>query len=688
MNNKKSIGITFISLLLLLGAASCRNPFEVPDSGSEKQGTAASLYVSVLPGGGSGTERTVQRTVIPDFSALADSWTLELLDGETVGYSENFEPGGPDILLDTIDPGEWTIRVSGYNTENEMVLQGTSAVTLSAGSNAASITVHPLSTTGSGAFSLELRYPAALDLSSLQYRVYPYGEAASGSFTSVVFNGSPVLIERQNLEAGNHILELNFLREKSASNVVVSRLTEAVNIWPDMVSDKWIGPGGELMDYRELSASFFPGVSPFLSSLDFTNAELTASYQLDSGLESFPELHVRGEWFRFSAGGTETGQQIEYSIDDGSTYTEITSGAVSPKVLCSSSMALWIRVTAQDGVSSFEYHFPVKRLVTIRYHPLNGIDEPYEDSVFASDNYTVLDYDESPPGSSPAMQDGIEQVFLGWNLLYNGGGSYYAPGDIHQFFDDIDIYAQWSVIGGRGPGGGIVFFDKENYDFGWRYLEVFDGTLGTAESGLPFAPEPSPYRFFGATQATLGSGKHNSVMIDSQTESIVAASRCRNLESNGYNDWNLPSLNELKQLLDAHIEGLFTQDGLYYSSTEFTPDQVYMAIIEDGTGTPSEQPLVGNNNGFFHPVRSFANAERTRVVAYHPNGASSGTAPFDPMHYPEGVKADIMGNTGNLTAATGDFYCWNTRPDGTGVSYLEGDGVPLNDDLLLFAQYD
>ena len=159
MNNKKSIGITFISLLLLLGAASCRNPFEVPDSGSEKQGTAASLYVSVLLGGGSGTERTVQRTVIPDFSALADSWTLELLDGETVGYSENFEPGGPDILLDTIDPGDWTLHVSGYNTENAALVKNQSEKEKPSSNTSR----HASTTSGSKSFPLPLRISSRAD---------------------------------------------------------------------------------------------------------------------------------------------------------------------------------------------------------------------------------------------------------------------------------------------------------------------------------------------------------------------------------------------------------------------------------------------------------------------------------------------------------------------------------------------
>ena len=89
-----------------------------------------------------------------------------------------------------------------------------------------------------------------------------------------------------------------------------------------------------------------------------------------------------------------------------------------------------------------------------------------------------------------------------------------------------------------GPGGGYVFYDKGNYDGGWRYIEC------------------SPYDF--------GEVKNMN------SESIIAAIKtCENQSGGWYSfPWELPEESHLKKMLECFSYGL----------TRFSPDYYYLAV--------------------------------------------------------------------------------------------------------------
>ena len=125
-------------------------------------------------------------------------------------------------------------------------------------------------------------------------------------------------------------------------------------------------------------------------------------------------------------------------------------------------------------------------------------------------------------------------------------------------------------IGDTGPAGGIVFYDKGNTDGGWRYLEAAPASSEfSAEWGLAY--------FSLKTDPEIGTGRRNTALIVAALNKIRetagrAARLVDDMNINGFDDWFLPSWNELDLMyLNLHKQGLggFKND-YYWSSSSFS----------------------------------------------------------------------------------------------------------------------
>jgi hypothetical protein len=131
----------------------------------------------------------------------------------------------------------------------------------------------------------------------------------------------------------------------------------------------------------------------------------------------------------------------------------------------------------------------------------------------------------------------------------------------------LDVSLEAPAIGGTGPSGGRVFYDKGNYDDGWRYLEAYDPEEGfcqwaTARTRIP-----------GATDPSHGAGKPNTDLMSLNSSFYPAAKMARNLSYGGYYDWFLPSIDELETLLEVLGNSVpldLDTWNPYWSSTEGT----------------------------------------------------------------------------------------------------------------------
>ncbi|MDR0475288.1 MAG: DUF1566 domain-containing protein [Treponema sp.] len=124
-------------------------------------------------------------------------------------------------------------------------------------------------------------------------------------------------------------------------------------------------------------------------------------------------------------------------------------------------------------------------------------------------------------------------------------------------------------IGGTGPAGGFIFYDKGNSSGGWRYLEAAPAL--TEGKDLQWSVSGFPT---GAKGAEVGNGKLNTRNImDASVQAAInapAARLCDRLVYGGYDDWYLPSKNELGLMyMNLKVDGIGGfGSGRYWSSSE------------------------------------------------------------------------------------------------------------------------
>jgi hypothetical protein len=168
---------------------------------------------------------------------------------------------------------------------------------------------------------------------------------------------------------------------------------------------------------------------------------------------------------------------------------------------------------------------------------------------------------------------GTSYRFTGWNIKVDGSGTDQAEGSTFTIgASNVTLYAQWTpyVLRDTGPAGGYIFYDKGYYSYGWRYLEAApsDQSTGT-EWGCYGISIP------GADGTAVGTGEQNTIDIEAGCVTVgTAADICANLSLGGYDDWFLPSKDELNLMYtNLHTAAGGAVGGFagwpYWSSSEY-----------------------------------------------------------------------------------------------------------------------
>jgi hypothetical protein len=147
-------------------------------------------------------------------------------------------------------------------------------------------------------------------------------------------------------------------------------------------------------------------------------------------------------------------------------------------------------------------------------------------------------------------------------------------------------------IGDTGPAGGLIFYDKGNNSSGWRYLEAAPADIGTPLLGMAETIDPTDCKERG-----VGWGKRNTAAIMKEAEKKGggfgwAAQACVAYTLNGFNDWFLPSRDELHYMYgNLHMQGLGNfRNEKYWSSTTGNGYWHWAENFKDGKQDDEQAP--------------------------------------------------------------------------------------------------
>jgi hypothetical protein len=185
------------------------------------------------------------------------------------------------------------------------------------------------------------------------------------------------------------------------------------------------------------------------------------------------------------------------------------------------------------------------------------------------------------------------------------------------------------AIGDTGPAGGIIFYDKGSFSDGWQYLEAapydmqqynnepvlnhFDDTdygfmfgyYRTSDDGNNLYVNSSDSYTNLSTRLEIGEGKRNTDLLvaamgenayaanqAAQKTELYAAKLCDDLVYNSYDDWFLPSRDELVAMEEqkAFIPNISESIGwiFYWSSSEGATSSEVSRVIHFTEGQESE----------------------------------------------------------------------------------------------------
>jgi hypothetical protein len=154
-------------------------------------------------------------------------------------------------------------------------------------------------------------------------------------------------------------------------------------------------------------------------------------------------------------------------------------------------------------------------------------------------------------------------------------------------------------VGDTGPAGGLIFYDKGSRSGGWRYLEA---APASTEAKLKWI---TTLATIGGTKAEVGTGKQNTQLIIADFSKGVpeAALHCVELEHEGFQDWFLPSKDELNLMyinLKRKNLGGFGNDW-YWSSSEM---EGWSRAVEQRFSDGAQIPNYASNKGNIYSVRA------------------------------------------------------------------------------------
>ena len=139
------------------------------------------------------------------------------------------------------------------------------------------------------------------------------------------------------------------------------------------------------------------------------------------------------------------------------------------------------------------------------------------------------------------------------------------------------------VAVGDSYGGGIVAYILQSGDTGYDANVQHGLIAATADQSIGIQWNNGSFVATGATGTAIGTGQANTTAIVTiQGAGSYAAQLCNDLTAGGYNDWFLPSKDELNKLyINKDAIGGFA-GSYYWSSSEGSTDYAWIQYFHNG----------------------------------------------------------------------------------------------------------
>jgi len=159
----------------------------------------------------------------------------------------------------------------------------------------------------------------------------------------------------------------------------------------------------------------------------------------------------------------------------------------------------------------------------------------------------------------------------------------YATSSAGTVYGNDLIFSTTSLAIGDNYGGGKVAYILQPGDNGYIAGEMHGIIAASNDQSAGIQWYNGAYTTTGGAATSLGSGNANTnTIVLSQGNGIYAAKLCYDLVLNGYNDWYLPSRDELNKLyLNQAAIGGFAAAG-YWSSSEYYNSHAWFQSFGNG----------------------------------------------------------------------------------------------------------
>jgi len=228
-----------------------------------------------------------------------------------------------------------------------------------------------------------------------------------------------------------------------------------------------------------------------------------------------------------------------------------------------------------------------------------------------------IDYDSAAAEPPVPVKTGYNRKFDGWytDEEFNNETKWDFTDKV---IANVALYAKWIPyeLGDVGPGGGKIFYRSEAgftikgataaaNETGY-YLEASPSDLTTSKGVLPDWGSNGSI----GTGTAIGDGKQNTQLIVTTNNTEVAAKVCKNYTNNGFNDWFLPSKEELNQLFSnrnaAGVTLEHSSSGRYYwSSSANSSDQLAWAYYTNAQSNITDAGRNRANTAYVRAIRAF-----------------------------------------------------------------------------------